>query len=67
MSGWQTFGELCSATDIEADVKSLSPEDLRELRTTLARINPTEGIPAVIASVATIEAADRWQALGGDK
>ena len=65
MSGWETFDRLCRCADIEGEVKALPDQQLHDLRASLKRINPTEGIPAVISAVATIEAADRWQ--GGDE
>ena len=65
MSGWEIFDRLCRCADIEGEVSALPDQQLHDLRAALARIKPTEGIPAVISAVATIVAADRWQ--GGDE
>jgi hypothetical protein len=64
MSGWETYERLCRVNDIEVNIKALPDQQLHDLRETLRKISPTGGIPAVIAAVATIEAADRWQGGG---
>jgi hypothetical protein len=64
MSGWETFDMLCRATNLKDSVEALSDQRLSDLRECLAMLKPTNGVPAMMSLVATLEAAKRWQ--GGE-
>jgi hypothetical protein len=65
MTGWETFDRLCREHDLAEAIKELPDQRLHDLRECLAKLKPTNGVPAMMSLVATLEAADRWQ--GGGK
>lgn len=64
MTGWETFDLLCREPDLKEAIKDLPDQRLHDLRECLAKLNPSNGVPAMMNLVATVEAARRWQ--GGE-
>lgn len=66
MRAWQIYDRLCRSEELESDLQGLSPAELRELRKLLIKLDPETGVPALIAGLATLEAARRFQEGGAE-